>query len=118
MRESLIPKKNKHCHNVSMTWGLNEDFVGSYREDYEMLENKFNEGEQTCWANKYLTIVVNIHEGIEDDCTEFLIKQPVPNYVRWFKTGGELHYVPTLNTEIIDGTFGAFLPSTVFGLGI
>ena len=36
-----------------MTWGLNEDVVGSYREDYEMLENKFDEeGEQTCWANK------------------------------------------------------------------
>ena len=98
MRESLILKKNKHWHNVSMTWGLNEDFVGSYREDCEMLENKFNEEEeQICWANKYLTIVVNIHEGIEDDFTELLIKQPVPNYVRWFKTGGELHYVPLEN---------------------
>ena len=87
-----------------------------------MLENKFDEeGEQTCWANKYSTIVVNVDEGIEDDCTEFLIKQPVPDYVRWFKTGGELHYVPleklaTLNMEIIDGTFGAFLPSTVLDL--
>ena len=41
--------------------------------------------------------------------------------MRWFKTGGELHYIPleklpTLNTENIDGTFGAFLPSNVLDL--
>ena len=57
---------------------------------------------------------VNVDERMSDDCTEYLIKQPVPDYVRWFKTGGELHYVPleklaTLNTEII-------LPSTVLDL--
>ncbi len=50
-----------------------------------------------------------------------LIKQTVPDYVRWFKTGGELHYIPlekltTSNTGIIDGTFGTFLPSNVLDL--
>jgi hypothetical protein len=119
---NYYPQKDKLWQEVSMTWGLNEDFVGSYREDYEKLENKFDEeGEQTCWANKYSTIVVNGGEEIADDCKEYLIKQPVPDYVRWFKTGGELHYIPfeklpTLNTENIDGTFGAFLPSNVLDL--
>ena len=119
---NYYPEKNELWQEVSMTWGLNEDFVGSYREDYEKLENKFDEeGEQTCWSNKYSTIVVNVGEEIADDCKEFLIKQPVPDYVRWFKTGGELHYIPlekltTLNTGIIDGTFGAFLPSNVLEL--
>ena len=119
---NYYPEKNELWQEVSMTWGLNEDFVGSYREDYERLENKFDEeGEQTCWSNKYSTIVVNVGEEIADDCKEFLIKQPVPDYVRWFKTGGELHYIPleklaTLNTGIIHGTFGAFLPSNVLEL--
>ena len=116
---NYYPQKNKLWREVSITWGLNEDIVGSYREDYEKLENKFDEeGEQTCWANKYSTIILNVDEEIVDDCKEYLIKQPVPDYVRWFKTGGELHYIPleklpTLNIENIDGTFGAFLPSNV-----
>ena len=38
-------EKNELWQEVSMT-------LGSYREDYEKLENKFDE-EQTCWANKY-----------------------------------------------------------------
>ena len=111
------PQKNKLWREVCMTWKLNEDF-----EDYEKLENAFSEeGEQTCWANKYTTIVVNVSEEIADDCMECLIKQPVPDYVRWLKTGGELHYIPleklpNLNTKVIDGTFGAFLPTTVLDL--
>ena len=119
---NYYPRKNKLWREVSITWGLNEDIVGSYREDYEKLENKFDEeGEQTCWANKYSTIILNVDEEIVDDCKEYLIKQPVPDYVRCFKTGGELHYIPleklpTLNTENIDGTFGAFLPSNVLDL--
>ncbi len=48
MRETTILRK--------INFGrLNEDFIGSYREEYEKLENKFDEErEQTCWANKYL----------------------------------------------------------------
>ena len=76
------PQKNKLWQEVCMTWKLNEDFNGSYREDYEKLENAFSEEEQTCWANKYTTIVVNVGEEIADDCMECLIKQPVPDYVR------------------------------------
>ena len=75
---NYYPQKNKLWWEVSMAWGLNEDIVRSYREDYKSLENKLNEeGEQTCWAHKYSTIVVNDGEEIVDDCKEYLIKQPV-----------------------------------------
>ena len=61
---------------------------------------------------------MNVGEEIADDCMECLIKQPVPDYVRCLKSGGELHYIPleklpNLNTKVIDGTFGAFLPTTL-----
>ena len=50
-----------------------------------------------------------------------LTSQPIPDYVRWYNTGGELHYVQLekltyLETEIVDATPGAFLPSKVLDI--
>ena len=120
--ERYNPRKNKLWQEVALIWDLNEDFVGCYREDYQIIENTFDEeGLQTCWANKYSATVLNTELELLDDDQNGLIAQPIPDYVRWYQTGGELHYVPfeklsSLNTEIIDGTPGAFLPSNVLDL--
>lgn len=49
--------------------------------------------------------------------TSFTV-QPVPDYVRWMATGGEMHYlalekVQKLNTQIVTDTSRAFLPSKI-----
>ena len=63
---NYYPQKNKLWREVSMIWGLNEDIVGSYREDCEKLENKFDEeGKQTCWANKYSTINLDVDRSMK-----------------------------------------------------
>ena len=50
-----------------------------------------------------------------------LTSQPIPDYVTWYNTSGKLHYVQLekvtyLETEIVDATPGAFLPSKVLDI--
>jgi hypothetical protein len=113
------PKKNNLWKEVALIWDLNADFVRCYR-DYQRLENTFDkEMEQTCLTNKYSTIVLN--PEISDEYKELLISQPIPDYVRWYKSGGELHFLPLeklnqLDTDVIDATSGIFLPSNILDI--
>ncbi len=111
------PKTNNLWEEVALIWDLNTDFVECYREDYQRLENMFDkEMEQTCWANKYSMVVLK--PEISDEYKELLISQPIPDYVTWHKSSGELHFLPLeklnqLNTDVIDATPGIFLPSNI-----
>ena len=74
-------------------------------------------GQRTCWVDKYSTIIFNPDIECELPTTFFTV-QPVPDYVRWMATGGEMHYLPLekvqkLNTQIISDTPAAFLPSKI-----
>ena len=49
--------------------------------------------------------------------------QPIPDYIRWLHTAGEMHYLPLekmekLDTDVVDETPGAFLPSKILELAI
>ena len=118
--EHYFPQHNTPWQEVALLWNLNEHFVGCYREDYQMLENTFDEeDEQTCISNKYTTI---LSPEIAEDDKKYLFAQPIPDYVRWFKSGGELlHYfsfekMKKLNTDVIDATPAAFLPSKILDI--
>ena len=112
------PVHNELWKEVTTIWNLNEHFVGSYREDYQTIQNSLaEEGGTTCWTDKYSTTVFNPDLQEEGD-KEIFTAQPIPDYVRWVKTGGELHYFPLqkvekLQTEVVDNTPGAFLPSKI-----
>ena len=111
------PVKNKLWEDLSTVWDLNHHFVGIYREDYQILENSYDEeGELTCWCDKYSTTIFN--PDYEDWDKKLFTMQPIPDYVQWFTSGGELHYLPLekvqlLDSGIIDKTPGAYLPSTI-----
>ena len=112
------PIKNDLWREVATVWDLDENYTGSYREDYQILQNTFHEeGQRTCWVVKYSTIIFNPDIECELPTTFFTV-QPVPDYVRWMATGGEMHYLPLekvqkLNTQIISDTPAAFLPSKI-----
>ena len=82
--DHYFPQNNPLWQEVALLWDLHENFVACYREDYQMLENTFDEEEeQTCISNKYTTTILNL-EMTEDD-KKYLFAQPTADYVRWFK---------------------------------
>lgn len=112
------PVKNNLWKEVAVLWGLQEDFIGSYREDYQVLQNKFHEeGERTSWMDPYSTTVFNPDLTSPINNVNFTM-QPIPDYVRWLNSGGELHYVPfekmqMLKFHVVENTPAAFLPSKI-----
>lgn len=112
------PVQNDLWREISTLWDLDEDFTGSYREDYEIVKNKFHErGQRTCWMDKYSTTIFNPDVECDSEIEAFTV-QPLPDYVRWISTGGEVHYLPLekvqkLDTQVVDGTPAAFLPSKI-----
>ena len=93
------------------------DFTGSYLEDHQMLNNELLEDMVTSWRDKYTTVVYSVKPDISCNRHEL---QPLPDYIRWIKTG-ELHYLPMEETSIIsNGPWtnipGAFLPSKILDL--
>ena len=112
---SFAPAKNSIWEEMSIVWNLNNNFVGSYKDDYQTLQNSIEEeGERTCRTDKYSTTVFNPSSPVWNK--RLFTLQPIPDYLRWLISGGELHYLPlekvqTLQSRIIDDTPGAFLPS-------
>lgn len=87
------PIKIELWREVATVRDLDEDYTGSYREDYQILQNTFHEeGQRTCWIDKYSTIIFN--PNIECELATTFTVQPVPDYVGWMATGGEMHYLP------------------------
>ena len=118
--DCYFPQSNELWLEVAFTWDLNVDFVGCYREDYQIIENMFDEeGDQTCLSNKYCTTILS--PEISEHDKMYLFAQPIPDYVRWLKTGGELHYflfekITKIDTDVIDATPAAFLPSRILDI--
>ena len=101
-----------------LLWGLKEDFVGSYREDYQVLQNTLEEeGERTSWMDHYSTTVFN--PDLKSPMSRVsLTLQPIPDYVRWLNTGGKLHFMPyekmqELKLQVVAETPAVFLPSKI-----
>ena len=56
--DHYFPQNNPLWQEVALLRDLNVNFVGCYWENYQMLENAFDEEEeQTCISNKYTTIL-------------------------------------------------------------
>lgn len=114
------PVKNKLWRDVATVWNLDENFDGSYRDDYQITQNSFHEeGDRTCWSDKYTTVVLNPDVPCKTE-ERFFTMQPIPDYVRWLQSGGEMHYLPqekmqNLQTHV-DNTPAAFLPSKILEL--
>ena len=103
--------------DLHFIWETPLDFTGSYLEDHQMLNNELLEDKVTSWRDKYTIVVYSVKSDISCNCHEL---QPLPDYIRWIKTG-ELHYLPMEEAAIISkGPWtdipGAFLPSKVLDI--
>ena len=103
--------QNQAFETLALCWGLPQTFKGSYAEDYQIIN-----GERT-WKDKYNTTI------FDDNSVKLrVLEQPIPNYLRWFQTHGELHYLSYEKTAAIIAKneiklrAGEFLPTRVMNL--
>ena len=96
---------------------MDEDFEGEYLKDYKALHNELIEGVKTAWLDKYTTALYTTdYEEVNYRRYEL---QPIPDYLRWYKTG-ELHYLPLEERTSLVGPWdaipGVYLPTKVLDL--
>ncbi|KXJ10066.1 hypothetical protein AC249_AIPGENE26300 [Exaiptasia diaphana] len=104
----------KSLHDI---WGMDQDFNGLY-EDHKMIT--YDDDSACCWCDKYTTIVYG--DGYDnEDFNERFHRQPLPDFPRWLKTDGELHYLPYELRSCLpkgewDGSPACFLPSHILDM--
>ncbi|CAG2257096.1 unnamed protein product [Mytilus edulis] len=102
--------------DISQVWGVNRDFSGSYLEDYNHLSNSLVDNVRTAWLTEYCATVYTKNPEI----TNRYVKEPLPDFVRWIESNGELHYLCFEARDVIPyGDWDSeelFLPSNVISL--
>jgi hypothetical protein len=103
---------NSIFESLVMVWNVPADFERRYISDYNVVMNKEENVNCSAWKDKYST---TLYSGIDENNFEF---QPIPDYVRWFESNGELHYLSyektvALYEEIQIDIPALLLPSTV-----
>ena len=101
----------KSLHEV---WEIEQDYSDEYWCDYTMLKG---EGEDTSsWCDKYTTVIFRKGDDWRGSPQQRIHRQPLPDFVRWVTSNGELHYLPyELRTSLPvgkwDSVAGCYLPS-------
>jgi hypothetical protein len=98
---------NPHFQALVQTWGVSDDFERSYVQDYNIIMN--NHGKCTAWKDKYSTTLYDDSDSVNSEL------QPIPDFVRWIDSGGELHYLSYEKTSLLGliDTPQLFLPSII-----
>ena len=97
-------------------WHIPKTFSGQYWEDYTILNGEDNE--RSSWCDKYTTVVFRKDDDWKGRRQERIHRQPLPDYLRWLSSGGELHYLPhNLRSSLPKGAWdrvpSCFLPSNI-----
>ena len=100
---------------LHFVWGVDRDFQSKYISDYRLMNNELIPDKRTSWKDKYTTCLYSITDV---ECRRFEL-QPIPDYLRWYKTG-ELHFLPMEQRALLLGSWddipGVFLASNVLDL--
>ena len=87
-------------------WDVSDSFEQSYCDDYQMLQD-----EKVCFMDKYTVTVFSSDPG------KYYPKQPIPDYIHWLHSNGELHYLDYQERNRLErgpwDTCALFLPSHV-----
>ena len=113
--QTYTPTSGEALDCLAMVWGVDKSFTGRYMQDHNALCNNLCEY-TTSWRDKYSTTIYS--PKIDSGCNRLEI-QPIPDYLRWFKTC-EAHYLPLEEASMLKGSWddipGIFLPTKVLEL--
>ena len=109
-------RRNALSAELSNVWEVDDALEAEYAEDYQLLTNDSGSDIKTAWRDKYTTTIFDDSSLI---ATPTL--QPVPDYVRWYLSGGKMHYLPfEQRRDLVDGPWNKipelFLPSRILQL--
>lgn len=95
-------------------WDIETKFKGNYWDDYAVVKGE--ESIRSSWCDKYTTVIFRNGDDWRGDPQQRMHHQPLPDYMRWLESGGELHYLPyearkSLTNGRWDNIPGCFLPS-------
>lgn len=120
-KKEFFPNSYSTCQvklmdTLHFVWSAERNFSGKYLDDYKTMNNNLI-GYRTAWLDKYTACFYTSKDG-DDDLRRFEL-QPIPDYLRWIKTG-ELHYLPLEERVLLLGPWddipGAYLPSKIMEL--
>ena len=110
-----FPRKTNVFQYLVKSWGVDEDFRGSYAEDYRTLTNA-----RTASRDHYSVSIFREDENWRGVPLDRFQRRPLPDLIAWQETG-KLHYLPfELQTNLHQGPWDElpelFLPSRVLDL--
>ena len=73
-------------------WDIETNFTGHYWDDYKVVKGE--ESVRSLWCDKYTTVIFRNGDDWRGDPQQRMHHQPLPDYMRWLESGGELHYLP------------------------
>lgn len=92
-------RRNAISAELSNVWGVHDALKAEYAEDYQLLTNDSGSDIKTAWRDKYTTTNFDDPSLIATPTP-----QPVPDYVRWYLSGGKMHYLPfEQRQDLVDG---------------
>lgn len=113
--KTYAPQNGSIMDSLVIAWNVDRHFCGDYITDHQAISNTLHDY-PTCWTDKYSTIVYSPRPDIE--CRRYEL-QPIPDYLRWFKTN-EAHYLPLEEVALLKGGWinipAIFLPTKVLQL--
>ena len=113
---TYLAQKGTILDCLHLVWNVDEEFAGQYVTDHETIHNTLLDDTRTSWSDKYTTVIYSTSSDTQ--CRRYEL-QPIPDYLRWFKTG-ELHYLPLEERSLLSGIWddipAAFLPTKILDL--
>ena len=114
-RQGYSPNKNNVFHYLVKNWDVDEDFKGSYADDYDTLTNV-----QTATRDHYSVSVFREDEKWRGKAMDRFERRPVPDLIAW-EESGKFHCLPfELRANLPRGPWDElpelFLPSRVLDL--
>lgn len=110
-----LNKDSNILKDLALVWNVDTTITGSYSDDYDIINNNYSSCYRTVWTDKYTTVLFD-----KQTPTEIQWKQTIPDYVRWYLTDGEQHYMTferrLLPTGAWDDIEELFVPSKILDL--
>ena len=88
---SYQARKTPLAQSLYDIWGIDLEYTGEYWSDYIVVKGE--DDEKRSWCDKY-TVIFRKGDDWHGTPQQRFHHQPLPDFMRWITSKGELHYLP------------------------